>query len=112
MFWTGRTLFISAFFSDNQKVDYPKHQQGDRNRFLKAIETHLKGSELSRRGPFIIGNDITYADLVLFQLCHDENLIQDGRKGLQPYPRLVQLVDAVQARPNIKKFFESDAYLG
>ena len=112
MFWTGRTLFISAFFSDNQKVDYPKHQQGDRNRFLKAIEIHLKGSELSHRGPFIIGNDITYADLVIFQLCIDENLIQDGRKGLQSYPRLVQLVDAVQARPNIKKFFESDAYLG
>jgi prostaglandin-H2 D-isomerase / glutathione transferase len=108
----GRTLFIAAFFSDNQKVDYPKHQQGDRNRFLKAIETHLQASELSKRGPYVIGNEITYADLVLFQLCHDENLIQDGRKGLQGYPRLIQLVDAVQNRPNIKKFFHSEAYLG
>jgi len=93
-------------------VDYPKHQQGDRNRFLKAIETHLKGSDLSSRGPYIIGNEVTYADLVLFQLLHDENLIQDGRKGLQGYSRLIQLVNAVQNRPNIKKFFNSDAYLG
>jgi glutathione S-transferase len=60
----------------------------------------------------VIGTDITYADLVLFQLLHDENLIQDGRSGLKDYPRLVQLVDAVQSRPNIKKFFDSDAYLG
>lgn len=110
--YLGRTLFISAFFSDNQKVDYPKHQQGDRNRYLKAIETHLKGSDLSRRGPFIIGTEITYADLALFQLLHDENLIQNERKELKDYPRLVQLVDAVQGRPNIKKFFESSAYLG
>lgn len=108
----GRTLFIAAFFSDNQKVDYPKHQEGDRKKYLNAIETHLKSSELSKKGPFIIGNEITYADMVLFQLLHDENLIQDGRKGLKDYPRLVQLVDAVQSRPNIKKFFESDAYLG
>ncbi|KAK6580600.1 hypothetical protein PZA11_006836 [Diplocarpon coronariae] len=107
-----RTLFIAAFFSENQQVDYPKHQQGDRAKYLQAIETHLKGSDISRRGPFVAGDEITYADLVLFQLLHDENLIQDGRKGLQGYPRLVQLVDAVLNRPNIKKFFDSDAYLG
>ncbi|EKD21563.1 uncharacterized protein L3040_006058 [Drepanopeziza brunnea f. sp. 'multigermtubi'] len=70
----------------------------------------IRGSELSRRGPFVAGHEITYADL--FQLFHDENLIQDGRRGLQEYPRLVQLVDAVQNRPDIKKFFNSDAYLG
>jgi len=112
MFKTGRTLFISAFFSDNQKEDYPNHQQGNRVRYLEAIETHLKGSDLSRKGPFVIGNEITYTDLALFQLLHDENLIQDGRKALQGYPRLVELVDAVSSRPNIEKFLNSDAYLG
>jgi glutathione S-transferase len=109
---TGRTHFISAFFSNNQKEDYPKHQQGNRKRYLGAIESHLKGSSLSCKGPFVIGNEITYADLVLFQILHDENLIQDGRKALQEYPRITQLVEAVQSRPNIKRFLESDAYLG
>ncbi|TVY81413.1 Glutathione S-transferase P [Lachnellula suecica] len=107
-----RTLFIAAFFSDNQKEDYPKHQQGDRNRYINAIETHLKGSDLSRRGPYIIGKEVTYADLVLFQVLHDENMIQGERADLKQYPRLIQLVDAVLARPNIKKFFDSSAYLG
>lgn len=60
----------------------------------------------------MIGQEFTYADMVLFQLLHDENLIQDGRKGLKEYPRLIELVDAIQNRPNVKKFFESDSYLG
>ncbi|KAF7885682.1 uncharacterized protein EAF02_004191 [Botrytis sinoallii] len=105
-------IVIDSFFSDNQKEDYPKHQQGDQKKYLNAIETHLKGSELSKKGPFIIGNEITYADMVLYQLLHDESLTKDGRKGLKEYPRLVQLVDAVEDRPNIKKFLNSDAYLG
>lgn len=57
----------------------------------------MKGSDISRRGPFVAGKEITYADLVLFQLLHDENLIQDSRKGLQEFPRLVQLVDGFRA---------------
>jgi prostaglandin-H2 D-isomerase / glutathione transferase len=63
-------------------------------------------------GPFVIGREISYADLVLYQVLHDENLVQDGRKGLQGYERLVKLVDGVEARPNIKKFLRSEEYLG
>lgn len=109
---TGRTLFLKAFFSDNQAADYQKHIEGNRKKYINAIETHLKRSDLSRRGPFVIGNEISYADLVLYQVLHDENLVQDGRKGLQGYQRLVKLVDAVEARPNIKKFLNSADYLG
>lgn len=50
--------------------------------------------------------------MALYQVLHDESLTKDGRKGLKEYPRLVQLVDAVEDRPNIKKFLHSDAYLG
>lgn len=50
---------------------------------MKAINTHLRGSDLPRRGPFIIGNEITYANMTLYQVLHDENLVQDGRKELQ-----------------------------
>jgi prostaglandin-H2 D-isomerase / glutathione transferase len=109
---TGRTFFLRAFFSDIKVVDYAKHKEGNRKRYLNAIEAHLKGSDLSRRGPFVIGNEISYADFVLYQLLHDENLVQDGRKGLQGYERLVKLVDAVEERPNIKMFLNSADYLG
>ena len=109
---SGRTLFVSAFFSDNKKEDYPKHCNTDRLRFLQAFETHLKTHDLSRSGPYIIGEKVTYADLVLYQILHDENLTQEGRKGLKDYPRLAKLVDAVESRPNVKAFLQSDRYLG
>ena len=38
--------------------------------------------------------------------------MQDGRKGLKEYPRLTQLVDGVENRPNVKAFLQSDHYLG
>jgi prostaglandin-H2 D-isomerase / glutathione transferase len=86
--------------------------EGNRKRFLGAIETHLTRSDLSQAGAFVLGDEITYADLVLYQILHDENLVQDGRKRLEGYERLVKLVDAVEARPNIKTFLNSDEYLG
>ena len=109
---SGRTLFIQAFFADNMKEKYPEHCKSVRPCFLQALETHLKTHDLSRSGPYIIGKKVTYADLVLYQVLHDENLVQEGRKGLRDHPRLVQLVDAVESRPNIKAFLESDRYLG
>ena len=60
----------------------------------------------------MLGETITYADLVIYQMCHDEDLIQDRRKGLLDYPRLRQLVDAVEERPNVKRYLESDYYFG
>jgi len=109
---TGRTLFILAFFSPDKEKTYPAHQSGDRDRFLSALGTHLKTNELSKRGPFVIGKSVTYADLVIYQICHDENLTQDGRKGLKDYPRLKQLVDAVEGRENVRAFLKSERYLG
>ncbi|KAL8676685.1 MAG: hypothetical protein Q9186_006818 [Xanthomendoza sp. 1 TL-2023] len=107
-----RTLFIAAFFDPNKEEAYPKHKETDRKHFLKALETQLNRHDLSQQGPYVIGKNITYADMVIYQLLHDEGLTQEGRKGLQEYPRLKQLVDAVEDRPNVKAFLESDRYLG
>lgn len=60
----------------------------------------------------MLGQKVTYADFVVYQVCHDEQLTQDGRKGLQEYPRLAKLVEAVEARENVKKFLGSDEYKG
>lgn len=109
---TGRTLFIIAFFSPDKEKTYPEHQQGTRNNFLKALNQHLSENELSKSGAFIIGDKVTYADLVLYQICHDENLVQEGYKGLKEYPRLAKLCEAVENRPNVKKFLQSERYLG
>ena len=107
----GCTLFIDAFFSPNMKETYPEHCKTTRPKYLQALETHLKTHDSSTSGPCVIGKNVTYADLVLYQVLHDENLTQE-RKGMKDYPRLVQVVDAVEGRPNIKAFLESERYLG
>ncbi|KAI9834917.1 MAG: hypothetical protein M1838_005439 [Thelocarpon superellum] len=107
-----RTLFVQAFLHPNHAVTYPAHTAGDRVRFLRGLETHLTSHELSRAGPFVIGSRITYADLVIYQVCHDEGLSKDQCEGLASYPRLAQLVTAVEARPNVKAFLDSSRYLG
>ena len=95
------------------KETYPEHCKTTRPRFMQALETHLKTHDLSKSGPYITGKNITYADMVLYQILHDENLTQEGRKGIKnDYPRLTQLVDAVESRPNVKAFLESDRYRG
>ena len=83
-----------------------------RPKFLKGLNTHLQSHSLSAAGPYILGDKITYADLVLYQICHDEGLTKEGRKGLEGYERLRALVDAVEARPNVKAFLASERYLG
>lgn len=83
-----------------------------RPNFLKAVNMHLESSDCSSKGPFICGDTFTYADMVLYQICHDENLVQDGRKGLSAYLRLRKLVDGVEGRERIKAFLESERYLG
>jgi glutathione S-transferase len=98
--------------SANKEKDYSEHCRTTRARFLKAVQEHFKASDLARRGPFVIGERFTYADMVLYQILHDEDLTRDGRKGLKEYERLLQLVDAVERRENVKKFLESDRYLG
>lgn len=105
-------MFIQAFFSPHQSETYPEHQKTTRAHYLSALETHLKSNELSQKGPYVIGKEITYADMVIYQICHDENLTQDGRKGLKEYPRLMKLVDALEGRENVKEFLASDRYLG
>ena len=108
----GRTQFVNAFFNENKEETYPKHQQTARKGFLEAFQKHLTSHELSKQGPYVIGKTFTYADMVIYQVLHDESLTQDGMKGLQEYPRLRQLAEEVEGRSNIKAFKESDRYLG
>lgn len=98
--------------SPNKDTDYPKHCDTTRVNFLKALQAHLSSHPSSTSGPYVIGKSITYADLVIYQVCHDEQLTQDGRAGLKEYPRLAKLVDAVEGRENIKKFLQSEEYKG
>ena len=109
---TGRTRFVQAFFNPEKDKTYPEHQKTTRDHYLKSIETHLNLGHSATQGEYVVGKTFTYADMVVYQILHDENLTQDGRAGLQNYTRLAKLVDALEARPNIKAFLQSKRYRG
>ena len=107
----GRNLFVAALFNPDKSA-YAKHQKTDQIRLLDAVEAQLKGNKLSTQGPFVLGDTFTYADMVIYQMCHDEGLTSENQRGLGNHPRLSKLIEAVESRPNVKAFLGSDRYKG
>ncbi|RMZ01738.1 hypothetical protein D0860_07499 [Hortaea werneckii] len=107
-----RSAFVNAFFHPKKDVEYPRHMAEKRPQFLQALEQHLSSNSLSASGPYVLGHKITYADFVIYQVCHDEQLTQDGRAGLKGHPRLAKLADAVEGRENVRGFLQSEEYKG
>jgi len=104
-----RTEFVDSHFSANRKEEYGRHCEQNRPRYMKALERHLNEA---KRGPFVAGKKFTYADMVLFQVLHDEELGKGQMEGLGDFPRLREVVDAVRSRPNVKAFWASEEYKG
>jgi prostaglandin-H2 D-isomerase / glutathione transferase len=74
MFWVDRmcditidwrTKFVDAYFSEKQKEQYERHCQVNRPTYLHAMEMHLTENPLAQRGPYVIGQKLTYADMVM-----------------------------------------------
>ncbi|KKY16982.1 putative glutathione s [Phaeomoniella chlamydospora] len=109
-----RTRFVDAFVSPNKDETYPEHCKTARVNYLRALERHLSENQTAKGGSYVIGKKFTYADIVLFQILHDEELYrkEGASQELKPYSRLAQLAEAVINRPNIKAFFNSSEYKG
>lgn len=107
-----RSKFVDAAFGPNPDKDVPVHNATARPAFLKGLNEQLQRHDSARAGPYVIGQTITYADLVIYQICHDEGLTLNAYAGLKDYPRLAQLAAAVEQRPNVAAFLKSNRYLG
>ncbi|CAE7083318.1 unnamed protein product [Rhizoctonia solani] len=109
---TSLTVIDSAFQSSENGIG-PKQAQDDLKyhksftapKFAAALNAHLSTNPLSSGGPFVLGNEITYADFVIFQIAHDEDWV-----GLDANPRLNELIQAVKARPRLAEYLKSDRY--
>ncbi|MCJ1356706.1 MAG: hypothetical protein MMC33_006701 [Icmadophila ericetorum] len=60
-----RTLFMQAFFAPTSD-HFERPQKGDRLTFLKALELKYGQSPVSG-GPFVLGKELSYADIVIYQ---------------------------------------------
>jgi glutathione S-transferase len=79
---------------------------------MGALEQHLKSSKYAAKGPFVLGDRISYADFVIYQVMHDEGLTKEGDAVLGQYPKLKALVEGIEARPNVKAYMGSERYRG
>jgi len=111
-----RSKFVdSAFTTDpkglgpnEDKGPFKNHKDYILNKYVQGIEGRLKTGEFGSDGPFVLGKELTYADLVIFQIYHDEREV--GGIDLSNAPHVEKLVKAVSDRPNIKAYFASDRY--
>ncbi|KAG2203403.1 hypothetical protein INT47_010101 [Mucor saturninus] len=57
------------------------------------------------KGPFLLGETITYPDFALYHIMEDDSNVTFDAKA---YPHLDAFVDAIRNRPNLKTFFATD----
>ncbi|KAF8608248.1 glutathione S-transferase-like protein [Ceratobasidium sp. AG-I] len=88
---------------DEKEAEY--HKNFTVQKYASALNTHLSTNPLSSGGPFVLGNEITYADIVIFQVAHDEDWA-----GLDGNPRLNELIQGVKARPRVAEYMKSNRY--
>ncbi|KAJ3025483.1 UNVERIFIED_CONTAM: hypothetical protein HDU68_007095 [Siphonaria sp. JEL0065] len=68
-------------------------------RFYSSFEAVLK------EGPFALGEEFSYADVLLYQALSDEGALKD-ESFLVEYPKLRAFVKAFEARPKIAAYLE------
>ncbi|KAF5019603.1 hypothetical protein F66182_8389 [Fusarium sp. NRRL 66182] len=114
---THHPISVSQYYED-QKEEAKKRSRAFTNerlpKFFGWIQRVLD-AKTSGEGPWLYGDSVTYADLVLFQAV-------DGTKYAFPkstealeksgkYDGVFKLYEAVKERPNISKYLESDRRL-
>ena len=74
MFWVDRmcditidwrTKSVDAYFPKKGKEECEGYCQMNKPRYLQALERHLTEKKLAQRGPYVIGQKFTYADIVM-----------------------------------------------
>ncbi|KAI9030241.1 glutathione S-transferase [Hyaloraphidium curvatum] len=81
-----------------ERAEYEKnHRANTLAAFEKLVSKH--------GGPYLLGNDVSIADFVIYQM------LADGAHGgdEKTYPNLIRLYKAVQARPGVQKLLKAQA---
>lgn len=89
-----------------------RHLQPTSCHVLFALERHLNENSLAQRRPYVIGERFTDTDMVISAWYMTRRRTRGDQKELEKYPRRKKMYNAVQSRPNVKTFLESNEYKG
>ncbi|KAM0561527.1 hypothetical protein ACHAPJ_003410 [Fusarium lateritium] len=111
---THHPIAISLYYEDQKQESKNKSKYFIKDRLPKyfGYMQRVLDAKTSGEGPWLYGDSLTYADLVLFQAV-------DGTKYAFPksvealkksgkYDGVFKLYEAVKERPNISKYLQSD----
>lgn len=96
MDWAGR--WAAGVFGTEDQLKAYKETHAVNN--YKAFEEILSDTE----GPYLLGDKISYADFVLYHMIEDDGSAIDAASQ----PHLSAFSQAMENRPNLKKYFATD----
>jgi glutathione S-transferase len=101
MDWAGK--WAEALFGSNAEEALKTYKETTIPEFMNTFEDILSDTE----GPYLLGQEISYADFALYHLLEDDGSAIDA----STHPRLTAFVQAIENRPNIKAYLATDRNL-
>lgn len=98
MDWAFR--WAMASFGDVTEEQKQTYKDTHAANAYKSFEEILSDTE----GPYLLGENISYADFVLYHMMEDDGSAIDAATQ----PHLSAFVQAVESRPNMKKYLATD----
>ncbi|EWG51343.1 glutathione S-transferase [Fusarium verticillioides 7600] len=111
---THHPIAISLYYEDQKEESKKKSQYFIKERLPKYFKymQRVLDAKTSGEGPWLYGDSLTYADLVLFQAVDGTKFAfpksTEALKKSGEYDGVFRLYDAVKERPNISKYLQSD----
>ncbi|KAI9481170.1 MAG: glutathione S-transferase [Benjaminiella poitrasii] len=93
------TKWVKVYFGGNEEAS-KKYKEEYLVEQLKRHEKYLSNTT----GPYLLGEEPTYADFYLFHILEDNGMPVDAEK----FPHMTAFVEAIENRPNLKKYLASD----
>ncbi|CVL09724.1 uncharacterized protein FPRN_12662 [Fusarium proliferatum] len=111
---THHPIAISLYYADQKEESKKKSEYFIKERLPKYFKymQRVLDAKTSGEGPWLYGDSLTYADLVLFQAVDGTKFAfpksTEALKKSGEYDGVFKLYDAVKERPNISKYLQSD----
>ncbi|KAF5543169.1 glutathione S-transferase [Fusarium napiforme] len=111
---THHPIAVSLYYEDQKEESKKKSQYFIKERLPKYFKymQRVLDAKTSGEGPWLYGDSLTYADLVLFQAVDGTKFAfpksTEALKKSGEYDGVFKLYDAVKERPNISNYLQSD----
>ncbi|KAI8062831.1 glutathione S-transferase [Gilbertella persicaria] len=95
--------WVAASFGGIEQLT-KKYNNTDRPQSLQSYEQVLGGNQ----GPYLLGEEVSYADFLLYHYLEDDGFVFEASDLKSTHPHLATFIEAIQSRPNLKKYLATD----